>query len=112
TPEVMREELDHVVDSTSVQVLEPVSGRGVVLPSPALQDARIHHVLGQRMLEAVEELRLLRAREDEVEAVELPQMSRYLIRSDVQDTRQQRDSKRSEERRVGKECKSRRARYD
>ena len=64
----------------------------MVLASPALQHARVHHVLGQGVLEAVHQLRLFRGWEDEIEAVELPQAPGHLIRTDLEDAREERDA--------------------
>ena len=86
-PEVVGDELDDVVEPPGVQVLEATGGRRVMLASPALQHARVHHVLGQRVLEAVHQLGFLRAREDEVEAVELVETPGHPIRGNLEDAR-------------------------
>ena len=94
-PEVVREKLHHVIDPPGVELLEAAPGGRVVLASAALQHARIHHVLGQRVLEAVHQLGFLCARKDEVEAMELPEMPGDSIRDDLEDAREQGHSKAS-----------------
>ena len=93
--EVVGDQLDDVADPPGVQLLEAVTGRRVVLTSPALQHARVHHVLGERVLEAVHQLGFLRAREDEVEGMQLPEVPGHLLRDDLEDARDQRNSEAS-----------------
>ena len=85
--EVIGNQLDGVVDLPGVQLLEAEPGRRVVCSPPALQHGAVHHVLGQRVLEAVHQLGLLRAREDEVERMQVPQVSGHLVGSNLEDAR-------------------------
>ena len=68
-------------------LVSAVTGRRVIRSPPALQHSRVHHVLGQRVLEAVHQLGFLRAREDEVEAVELVETPGHPIRGNLEDAR-------------------------
>src|SRR5206468_1470518 len=81
-----------IVDASREQLLETDPGRRVVRPSSTLQHAAVDDVLSQRVLEAVHRFGLLSAREDEVEAVELAEMSSHLIGAALEDARDQRHS--------------------
>src|SRR5262249_50677943 len=52
--EVVRQELDNLVQAAGAELLEPPPHRGVVDASPALEEARVRDVLGQRVLERVD----------------------------------------------------------
>src|SRR5262249_26392569 len=52
-------------------------------------------VLGERMLEAVHQLGFVCAREDKVEAMQIPEMSSYELVFDLEDARDQRDAEAS-----------------
>ena len=94
-PKVVGDELDDLVSLPGVQLLETEPGRRVVSTSPALQHALIHDVLGQRVLEAVHQLGVLRAREDEVEGMQVPQVPGHLIGHGLEDARDQRNAEAS-----------------
>ena len=92
TSEVVCDQLHDVVASPGVQLLEAPTSRRVMLAAAALQHARVHHVLRQRVLEAVHQLGVFSAREDEVQAVELPQASSDLALVDREHAPEQRRS--------------------
>ena len=94
-PKVVGHELDDLVSMPGVHLLEAEPGRRVVLTSPALQHARVHDVLGQRVLEAVHQLGVLRTREDEVEGMQVPQVPGHLLGDDLEDARDQRNAEAS-----------------
>ena len=68
---VIRDQLDDVLDSPRIEVFEAASGRAVILTSPALENARIDNILGERVLEAIHGLRVVSGAKNEVEAMEL-----------------------------------------
>ncbi len=68
------EKLDDVVDPVRVELLKTESGGGVEPPAAPREEARVDDVLGERVLEAVHELRIVCAREDEVNGMEVLQV--------------------------------------
>jgi len=82
-------QLDDVVEVAGEQLFESDAGRRVVHPPSPLEHAGIDDVLSQCVLEAVHRLGLFGTRENEVEPVELAEMSGHVIRADVEDARDQ-----------------------
>ena len=67
----------------------------MVLPAPSLEEPPVDHILGQRVPEAIHRLGIADRREDEVEAVELAEPDDRLVPGDLDDPREQGDSRSS-----------------
>ena len=91
-PVVVGEDLDDVVGPALVEQLQAAAGRGMEAPPSALEEARVHDFLRQRMLEAVHQLRILRTRKDEVAGMEVLEVARHLIVLGLTDVGHQRDA--------------------
>ena len=74
------------------------------LTPPPLEHPGVHHVLRQRVFEAVHRLGLGDARKDKVEAVEIPQVTGSLFPRGLQHARNQRHPKAATDDRRALEC--------
>ena len=89
--EMVRDELDDLVEAVGIELLQPHPACRVEPPAAAFQHSVVRHLLRQRMLEGIQTLGTLGAQEDEVQVLQVPKATAHLIGGRLEKPGQQGD---------------------
>src|SRR5207247_9011387 len=87
------EKLHDLVHAFGIDLLERPRGGVMVLAPPPLEETAVDDILGQRVLEAVHKLGIVRGREDEVQSVEILEIADHLLHGALAHAAPERGSK-------------------
>ena len=71
--------LHHLVNAPGIHLLESERGGRVILATPALEQTAVDDILRQRVLEAVHEFGIVSSWEDEVQSVEILEITDHRV---------------------------------